>query len=90
MTIENPMPYENAKITLSDGRVAVVVEKHHASPVERWKMWRFLTSLLREGDLDGETPSFRKRFLLRLMFLTTVLNPNCVACRYEVRETHDE
>ena len=85
----DPLPFDDASAVfrLSDGRVARVAYSHHASPAERWRMWRTLRLTKREWlDEDGNKRKMSRRdsFRMNRMFLMTVLNPNCKACWYEV------
>lgn len=77
------IPYDKfmPPVDLGDGRVATVVMHHHASPAERWQMWRTLRQTAQTMDLP-----FRKRLLLNWRFFITVMNPDCEACWYEVSD----
>lgn len=77
------LPFVNASIRLDDGRVARVVHQHHASPIERWQMWKTMRAVAKEAIVDGAIPTRRRRLRLYLMFLGTILDPNCQACYYE-------
>lgn len=50
-------------------------------------MWK----TMREAERDfaretGKRYRLRKRLLMNFMFVTTVLNPNCKACWYEIED----
>lgn len=92
MRFPDPIPVSNAikKIELDDGRIARVVEEHHASPKERYQMWKSMREA--EREYRKERPASKgkygpwKHFRMNCMFLATVLDPNCKACWYEVSE----
>lgn len=88
MRFPDPIPMDRSpvKIELDDGRIARVVEQHHASPRERWQMLQTMMAAEREYRAEGHKMSWRKRLAMNFMFLGTVLNPNCKACWYEVTD----
>lgn len=90
MRFPDPIPMDNrspVKIELGDGRIAHVVEQHHASPRERWQMWKSMHAAEREFAAErGKKYPLRKRLVMNFMFLSTVLNPNCKACWYDISE----
>lgn len=88
-TLEYPLPFDDGSVVirLEDGRVARVVRSHHASPRERWQMYRNLRATKAEYINEGNKMSAYKRWRLNMMFLSTVLNPNCQACWYGISDS---
>lgn len=84
----NPLPFDNedAVVRLGNGRVAHVIKSHHASPRERWQMYKILRASKTEYLGEGKKMTRRKRWKLNRMFLSTVLAHDCRACWYEVTD----
>jgi hypothetical protein len=83
--VKDPIPFsgENITVRLDDGRIAYVVKSHHASPRERWQMWKMLRATT--GESHGAISRKQRRRLNR-MFLMTVLKPDCKACWYGIAD----
>lgn len=79
--MEEPLsPNLADSFTLSDGRIMRVVTRHHASPAERWQMWKSMRATVKTFSHIG----IRRRLNFEFLMMMNLLNPNCTACTYEI------